>query len=237
MSLSRTDAKIYIAQAAGEGEARLGMAGNSLLAAFETFNLARDWSFTLMETTFNTASGTSDYTLPVTIGGTPGVFKRPHSLTDATFTRNGVYIDPREFDLKALGVANNKLQAYTVYLPTIFTQPAQPSTTEAPRKVRLYPTPAGTYAMTLKYYRKMNPGSDPLDILDAYQWALLDWATAHFITRLSPTDPRIGQLWQNANAALSMAMALDERTEEATDLKKLSRFEAGLLGSSTAPTG
>lgn len=228
MSITRATAQTYIAQAAAAqaSTAALAQADLSLSAALQAIGLAHPWRYLLTQGTINTASGTQDYNAPSDFG-------LPYDLRQTTATaRTPVWIEPREFDRRVPTLpANGPPNAYTILNATAW------SAGSPTFKLRLYPIPDATLALTLTYFRAVDSAADPLDVHVSLERLTLDWAAAHFLERRRASDPRVPRLWERVERLLAQAVAYDDGRREILTANTLGLYEVGALNSTTAPTG
>lgn len=139
-------------------------------------------------------AGTSTYRLR-------SVFLKPYS---ARLTSNSkiplTFLRQRQYDRMTLD------QSVTG-TPTHYTIMPLPSETfdasdEQIWVIKVFPTPAASDILLLKFYRRLNPSLTTIDIHDDYLYAFLDCCRVHLLAMKDSNNPRLGYLVQKAKEGL-----------------------------------
>lgn len=204
------EARQYIASIDGSSDDAdaLVRAGRALSAAMNRWSLKHRWRFLLLETSYTLvtdamAQGAAYYRLPETC-----IQPLTLRLTN-TSKKPLIYVDPVELDRKVPDQSTTGVPVvWTLYRGT--TDFDASSATGQAQIIRLYPTPSdSTEVMVLRYYRKMNPLADPVDIVDVDLYALLDWARYEYLVVKNSEDARLSLLLRQAMDGYRDALQLD----------------------------
>ena len=118
--------------------------------------------------------------------------------------------DQKDFDQRSVepGPSGQGPSAVTVYQGISWDSVAQ-----TVPQLRLNVPVTATDTMMLRYKRHANLGQDAnskMDVPDAYAYAPLDWASAHFAQRVLGPTPLVDGLWKLADMQLARAIESDK---------------------------
>jgi len=220
--LTFAQGKTYVASVTGATTADSDIdtrAADAIKAAIGEWNLRRDWRFLLMDNAaapIAVVQGTSEYALASTV-------KRPHSARLLTNPKSLTYITPREIDRRFANQSTQQIPSYyTLYTPTGF-DPATPIF-----NIKLFPEPATSESLLVRWYRLIATPSvdgDELDILELYQYALLELARYYFLRDDDAENPRTGETKERAEALFRQAYAHDNEDTDDREVTLISGRE------------
>lgn len=228
MSMALADAKVYIARViGGQNDAGiLALAADAIKATATKWDNRHDWGF-LLKDNYNApitvTAGVSDYAAPAD-------FKNPYSALLTTTKRPLGYIRQRQYDrLTADQSSQRGTYAYTLFNSSGFTASDQT------QYIRLIFTPDTADSLLLRYYRRISPTADPVDVDDAYLYTFLDDCKVWLVAQKNANDPRLQALVALSERALADAISTDQDETEDEDIRLISQAEMFGLGSSEYP--
>jgi len=154
-------------------------------------------------------SGTDTYNLPSPIG-------RPYSARLLTNEDTLIYKEQREIDRAfQTQTASGSPIYYNLFNTTSFTVGRQNG------RIRLFPPPGHADTLRVRYYRPIAEpaaGSDNLDVLDQYVYALLALAKYFFLRDHDAESTRLQELKERAELQFRQVVARDEQRTEDNDM-------------------
>ena len=223
MSMSLSDAKTHIARViGGQNDANvLALAADAIKATAAKWDNRHDWAF-LLKDNYNApitvTAGVSDYDAPAD-------FKTPYSAILTTTKRTLQYIRQRHYDrLTADQSSERGTYRYTLFNSSGWTAADQT------QRIRLIFTPDTNDSLLLRYYRRINPTADPVDVDDAFLYTFLDDCKVWLVAQKNANDPRIQVLASLAERALADAIETDDNEAEDEEIALKSQYEMFLEG-------
>jgi hypothetical protein len=161
-------------------------------------------------------SGTDTYNLPSPIG-------RPYSARLLTNEWTLTFKEQREIDRAFVPqTAGGTPWFYNLFNTGSFTIGRQNG------KIRLFPIPGHADTLRVRYFRPIAEpasGSDNLDVLDTYVYALLDLARYMFLRDHDSESQRLQELKERAELQFRAVVARDEQGTEDNDMALVPQME------------
>lgn len=155
----------------------------------------------------------------------PSPFRQAYSARLLVSPRSLTYKEQREIDR---GYSNQDTTSTPVFYNCF--NKASFSTTRQNGKVRVFPVPGAADTLRVRYFRPIaepSSGSDILDTLDRYVYALLELARFYFLKDHDAESARLEVTRQRAEEHLVRAIADDQQQSEDRDLVMVPFLEHG----------
>lgn len=163
-------------------------------------------------------SGTQTYNLPSPVG-------RPYTARLLSNERTLKFKEQREIDNAFIVQATNRTPTfYNIFNSASFTTSRQNG------KIRLFPIPAASETLLVRYFRPIaepSAGGDNLDVPDQYVYALLELARYYFLKDHDSETTRLGETKERAELLYRQVKARDEQSTEDHEMSLVPQMEHG----------